>query len=192
MESHGVSDLRFAETATNLFSFLQQSGFAELEVLPTLVRYGNGSVEVHVYHGHRSFEIGVEIEFRGTSYALSEVIRSRDPAIAEALRNPIASTEEGVLMGLRTMSSLLQTYGAPAYSGSSLFFEGLERQRESWFENYADDTLASQVRPKAEEAFRRGDYSRAAALYGRIRSRLTPAELKKLSLAEKRRSDRSD
>jgi hypothetical protein len=191
MDALGVADLRFADTATSLFSFLKKSGFSELEVLPTLVRYGNGSLEIRVYHGRRSFEIGVEIDFSGTSYSLSEVIRTTDPAVAETLRNPIASTEEGVRHGLQEVSSLLQTYGAPAYAGNARFFEGLERQRQAWFENYADDTLASQLRPKAEEAFRRGDYVKAAELYGRIRSRLTPAEMKKLSLAERRRPSSS-
>ena len=42
------------------------------------------------------------------------------------------------------------------------------------------------MRPKAEEAFRNGDYRRAAELYEEIVPRLTPAEAKKLALARKR------
>jgi hypothetical protein len=51
---------------------------------------------------------------------------------------------------------------------------------------YALDVLVNQLRPKAEEAFRRGDYRNAAELYERIRSRLTAAELKKLAIATER------
>jgi hypothetical protein len=42
------------------------------------------------------------------------------------------------------------------------------------------------LRPRADEAFRRGNYQEAAELYERIRPRLTPAELKKLAVARER------
>ena len=46
---------------------------------------------------------------------------------------------------------------------------------------------AKQIRPRAESAFRRGDYAKAAELYGLMRERLSPAEAKKLAFAEGRR-----
>jgi len=46
--------------------------------------------------------------------------------------------------------------------------------------------LEGQLRPKADDAFRRGDYREAAELYERIQPRLTPAEKKKLSIARQR------
>lgn len=45
------------------------------------------------------------------------------------------------------------------------------------------------LRPQAEQAFREGNYSKAAELDGRIRERLSPAEVKKLAFAEARVRD---
>ena len=48
------------------------------------------------------------------------------------------------------------------------------------------DVLAEQLRPKADAAFRSGDYHQAAELYQKIRPRLSDSGLKKLALAKKR------
>ncbi len=48
------------------------------------------------------------------------------------------------------------------------------------------DVLEAQVRPRAEEAFRMGNYQKSAELYEEIFERLTPAELKKLAFARRR------
>ncbi len=81
----------------------------------------------------------------------------------------------------------MKRYGTAALRGDPQFFSTLKEQRKLWSEEYALDVLADQLRPQADEAFRRGNYSTAADLYARIRSRLSPAEVKKLALAEERR-----
>jgi hypothetical protein len=50
------------------------------------------------------------------------------------------------------------------------------------------ETEISSFKPRANEAFRRGDYALAAKLFDRIRSGLTPAEAKKADMARKRAS----
>jgi len=60
-------------------------------------------------------------------------------------------------------------------------------RREHWLQEYSLDVQAEQIRPQAESAFRQGGYAEAAELYGLMRERLSPAEAKKLALAERRR-----
>lgn len=181
------SNLHFASKVKEAFLFLTDEGFMEEKALPTLVRYRKDNVEVDVYHGRQSYEIGGGVTLSGSRYAMSEIVRATDPEAAKNYRNAVATTVEGVAAGIKELSVLMQRYGAAALRGEPQFFSLLEKQRKQWAEEYALDVLASQLRPQAEDAFRRGDYSKAAELYSRIRKRLSPAETKKFSLAEKRR-----
>jgi hypothetical protein len=65
-------------------------------------------------------------------------------------------------------------------------YEVLRQQHKVSVEQYWLDMQCRHVRPKAETAFREGRYREAAELYREIRAGLTPAEIKKLALAEKR------
>jgi len=178
------SQLDFSDKVREAFSFLLGDGFAEIEVLPTLVRYRKGDVEVDICHGRQSYEIGGGISFSGNRYAMSEVVRASDPDVAKVYRNPVATTQDGVTAGLDELSELMQRYGAEALRGDARLFSALELQRKRWAEEYALDVIEEQLRPRAEEAFRRGDYPKAAELYGRIGKRLSPVEVKKLAFAE--------
>lgn len=115
---------------------------------------------------------------------MSEIVRASDPEVAKVYRNPVADTQEGVTAGLDELSELMQRYGAGALRGDARLFSALERQRKQWAEEYALDVIEEQLRPQAEEAFRRGNYLKAAELYGRIGKRLSPVEVKKLAFAE--------
>lgn len=188
----GTSDrsyLNFEEKARKAFAFLGELAFSEIKALPTLVRYRKGGVEVDVYHGRQSYEIGAGVTAFGTRYAISEIIRAIDPDTAKQIHYAMATTPEGVAAGLEELSSLMDRYGGAALRGDLQFFSTLEKQRKFWAEEHALDVLVEQLRPQADEAFRRKDYSTAVELYSRIRQRLSPAELKKLSFAEKHRQD---
>lgn len=182
------SYLNFEGRVRETFAFLGNIGFLEIESLPTLVRFRKGEVEVDVYHGRQSYEIGAGITHSGVRYVISEIILAIDPEVAARYRRYAATTPQGVATGLEELSELMKRYGARALSGEARFFLELEKQRKSRKEEYALNVLAEQVRPKADEAFRQGDYATAADLYACIRGRLSPAELKKLTLAEKRRN----
>lgn len=188
MQKTDRSALHFAQKVESAFGFLTDAGFAQAEALPTLVRYRKGDVEVDIYHGRQSYEIGGGVSFAGTRYEMSEIIRTVNPQVAKGYRRDVATTPEGVAAGLDELASLMQLYGLSALSGDRRFVALLEQQRKQWAEGYAFDVLAAQLRPQAEEAFRRGDYEQAAELYSRIRERLSPAEAKKLSLAQERRA----
>lgn len=190
MQMTDRSALHFVRQVQRAFGFLPDAGFAQFEASPTLVRYRKGDVEVDIYHGRQSYEIGGGVTLAGTRYAMSEIIRTVDPEVAKGYRSVVATTAEGVAAGLEELASLMQLYGLGALSGEQQFVALLEQQRKQWADGYALDVLAAQLRPQAEDAFRRGDYEQAAELYGRIRERLSPAEAKKLLLAQERRAGR--
>lgn len=190
MQMTNRSALHFVRKVRGAFGFLPDAGFAQVEASPTLVRYRKGDVEVDIYHGRQSYEIGGGVTLAGTRYAMSEIIRTVDPEVAKGYRSAVATTAEGVAAGLEELASLMQLYGLGTLSGEQQFVALLEQQRKQWADGYALDVLAAQLRPQAEDAFRRGDYEQAAELYGRIRERLSPAEAKKLSLAQERRAGR--
>ena len=178
--------LNFANLAQETFAFLCDFGFVEVESLPTMVLYRKGGIEVDVYHGRRSYEIGFGITHDGVRYSLPEFIRVTDPEFEEQYRYPTATTQEALTQGLMKTAELVKHYGMQALQGVPAFFAILESQRKSWTEKYAFDVMARQVRPKANEAFRLGKYREAAEFYKRIESCLSPAEIKKLALAEER------
>jgi hypothetical protein len=188
MSEQDRAHINFQVRARACFEFLNQLGFSEIEASPTHIRYRKDSVEVDVYHGRRSFEIGAGISYAGTRYAIGEIIRAVDPEGAKRYGGALTSTAEGVAEALKELSSLMQRHGGAALRGDPEFFSTLAKKREGWVANYWLDGLAEQLRPQAEEAFHRGDYSKAAELYRQLEDRLSPAELKKLALADKRRA----
>lgn len=188
MHTPDRSHLRFPEKAKSFFGFLRELGFSEIEVLPTLVRYRKDDVEVDIYHGRQSYEIGAGITAFGNRYSISEIIRQFDPQFGERYRYASAAEPEGVIAALEELSSLMKRYCSSALNGDEKFFLNLEDERKSWAEEYALDVLVEQLRPKADEAFRQKDYQKVVEIYSRIKKRLTPAENKRLCIAEERSS----
>lgn len=178
--------LNFVDAVRKRFAFLGEYGFTETESLPTLVRYRKGDLEIDVYHGRQSFEIGFGIAHQGIRYSLSELIRADDPAVAEHSRNEAARTPNSIDEALARLQELVKRYGERALQGDVEYFSALDAQGKLWSEEYSLDVLARQVRPKADTAFREGDYRRAAELYEKIRARLSAVELKKLAFARER------
>jgi hypothetical protein len=171
--------LNFAHAVRERFAFLDDMGFSEVESLPTLVRYRSDQLEVTLYHGRQSFELGFEISRDGARYAISELIGVADAEAAKRYRNFAATTSAGIIEGLNQLAELVTRYGDRALRGDSAFFAMLEDHRKSWSEGYALDVLEKQLRPKAQAAFQQGNYREAAELYERIRPRLSAAEEKK-------------
>lgn len=184
MSDQDLERLHFEDVVRDKLAFLSGLGFSEFESLPTLVRYRKDDVEVDVYHGRQSYEIAAGISYFGTRYEFGDIIRAVDPTVAQQYRHAQASTPEGVVAGLKELTLLMKHYGTAALRGDPLFFTELEKKKKIWVDDYWLDMLAGQLRPKAEEAFRCGDYISAADLYGRIRTRLSPAEMNKLTISE--------
>lgn len=178
--------LNFANAVGERFAFLGEYGFMEIESLPTIVRYRKDGLEANVYHTRQSFEVGFEMVRDGVRYSLSELIRASNPQEGLQHRNYAATTVEGIAQALARLEGLVKHYCDLALQNDPAFFAMLAELEKAWSEGYALDVLARQLRPKAEVAFRAGDYRQAAELYERIRPRLSGTELKKLALAKER------
>lgn len=181
-----------AASVHGAFCFLEALGFSEVEALPTLVRYRNNGLEVDIYHGRRSYEVGAGITGHGVRYSISEIVVANDPIATHPHHPRVARTPDSIGPALEELCALMKLHGAKALSDDPSFFSMLQRHRDQWAKNLELDVLARQLRPKAEEAFRLGQYAAAANLYGRIRTRLTPAEAKKLAIAESRQIGQID
>ncbi|SHL08813.1 hypothetical protein SAMN05444159_4960 [Bradyrhizobium lablabi] len=178
--------LNFADIVEKRFGFLLELGFVKTEALPTMVRYRKGDLELSIYLGRQSYEVGFEIGHANETYSMSEIIRATDPGTADQYRNAAATTATELATAVDRLAGLVTKYGERALRDDPAFFAGLSQQRKDWSETYALDVLAQQVRPKAEAAFREGRFREAAELYEKIHARLTPAELKKLDIARQR------
>ena len=176
----------FGDAVRERFAFLGRFGFSEIESLPTLVRYRKRDLEVSVYHGRSSFELGFELYRGGTCISLGELIGLTDTEAAGRYRNYAAITPDQILKGLTLLAGLVPKYAERALRGEADVFETLKQQRQAWGERYAQEVLACQLRPKANEAFRGGNYRLAVELYEQIRSQLSAVELKKVALAKRR------
>ncbi|TXK96430.1 hypothetical protein BMR02_11550 [Methylococcaceae bacterium HT1] len=185
MDMADRSHFNLEKKVREAFVFLSNLGFSEIESLPTLVRYQNGGIEVDIYHGRQSYEIGAGISVFGARYSISEIIQASDPGMFKQFRYAMTTTPEGVTSALEELSLLMNRYANTALEGDQKFIMVLEKQRKQWSEDYALDVLAKQLRPKASEAFRQKDYSTATDLYSRIRKCLSTAELKKLDFSIK-------
>ena len=186
MTSVDRAQFNFVASVRQAFGFLESLGFKELETTPTLVLYGIEDVEVDVYHGRGSYEIGAGVRCAETRFDLSSIMTAVSPEIARGYRRTIATSPESVRKAVEDLSVLFKQHCADALRAEPRFLELMTKKRQEWAEAYALEVLAGTVRPEAEEYFRAGDYAKAAGLYAQILERLSPAEKKKLALARKR------
>jgi hypothetical protein len=178
--------LNFAHHVERKFRFLTEAGFIPFEMLPTIVKYKKGHVVISIFHGRRSFEMGIEIGFGADTYSLSEIIRSVDIAEWERFRNPTARTNGEVASGLDRLVDLFNRYGLAALRGGATYFADLKEKRKAGLEAYAFKVRSSQIRRKASAAFQEGRYADVVALYQEIESVLSLVEKKRLAIARKR------
>lgn len=165
---------------------MREAGFSEAVIAPTLVVFRNPEIDIDIYHGRQSFELGAGITYRGRRYAIEEIIRELYPEHAKIYHVFAASSVGAVSEGVRRLADTFRHFTGQAWEGDPNLFAIIDKRRLEWAEAYAMDVLESQLRPQAAEAFRRGDYAKASELYGRIRDRLTPAEAKKLAISNER------
>ena len=178
--------LGFPETVMREFRFLQDRAFEISDFDAHNVKYQRATVIVDIFREPNSYEIDATFSRENDRYSLSEIIRLTDPSVASTYLSSTATTPGQVVFGVKRLAELVARYCEGALSGNDAYFEILAKQRLIWSATYALDVREQQVRPRAEEAFRQGDYALAVTLYESIRPRLTPAEEKKIDYANHR------
>jgi hypothetical protein len=112
------------------FAFLQGAGFDVIESVPTIVRYRKGDIEIDVYHGRQSYEVGFGIAYEGIRYSLGAIISVTDPELGGQYRNTAAKTPKAIEEGLTVVADLVTRFGERALSGDPEFITALENVRE--------------------------------------------------------------
>ena len=100
--------LRFEQAVQTRFSFLPEHGFAVTDSSATIVRYRKGGVEVAIYHGRRSYELGFEIGWDRETYSIGEIIRITDESVGSKYQNWAATTVESLETGLDQLAALVR------------------------------------------------------------------------------------
>lgn len=191
MAPERVSDrslLWFAEEVKTRFSFLETLGFRCVRSEVTFVRFESSRVSINVYHGRRSFEIGLEIESAPSSteaYSFSEVLRLVDRQQAEHYRNYATHTAQGVAEGVRRLAGLFHRCVAAGILNDNQIFSRLKLQREELSRQYALETQLEQARRISEAAWRKKDYATVVKALKPLRAALKASEVRKLEFAEK-------
>ena len=186
------SNLHFPEEVQTHFNYLVvKHGFRCVIVEATLVRYESDCIFVNIYHGKSSCEIGLEIgklvpvdKIQGV-YNISWLIQLDSPKKAADYQLFVATNPGLVKKGVFQLCKLFKRYAGKALLADESTFSLLSKLRDDWKEAFAKEVLVSQLRPKANDAFRRKNYDEVIRFYESIRSELTPAEEKKLAYAKK-------
>lgn len=178
----------FPEAVEANFGFLAGRGFKRVQSEETLLRFQSNRVYVNVYHGRKSFEVGLEIgplQSVEAPYSMSEIIRLVEANKADEYRNYSARSAEGVAEGVRQLAALFHRYVDAGLLDEPKLFESLRVDRETWKQGFALEVNLTQVRRKLEAAWHSKDYAKVVELLKPLRDALTPTELQKLDYAEK-------
>lgn len=191
MTVESISDrsvLRFAEEVKDRFSFLEALGFRRTCSEATLVRFESPSIGINVFHGRRSFEIGLEIQstqLPTESYSIPEIVRIFDKEQGVQYKYYATHTAQGVSEGVRQLAKLFQRCVAAGLLNDTQFFSRLEQQKKELVAKYALEVQLRQARRESEIGWRKKDYAAVVKALKPLRAGLTATEVGKLEYAEK-------
>jgi hypothetical protein len=185
------SPLHFPEEVQRHFSFLQALGFRCVHSDATFVRYKSPEIAVNVYHGRRSYEIGLEIESAqvpGESYSIFEILQLVDGKRAKGYRNYATHTVEGVAEGTHRLAVLFRECIDRGILNDKQLFSQLKLQRRDLTNNYWFEMELKQAREKSESAWARKDFEKVVQILSPLQEHLNPFDIKKLEYAKKHRN----
>lgn len=190
-DSNSRKSLGFVKEVREHFSFLEtQWDFQCIQQEDTFVRYASDNIHVDVYHGRASFEIGVEIGKKPIerSFSLEALVTLFDEDLSREYWATGGRTTESIRKILVKAAEGLRKYGDDVLSGNQSIFDRLDKLSVKRVAAMVLDSKTYQVRPKAEAAFKRGDYENAVKLYSSIEEALSSIEKIKLKIAKGRKS----
>lgn len=184
IQKREAAGVNFEEKAQQEFAFLTGLKFKIIECSQRVLRYQSGEIEVEIFYGYQSYEVGFNLIRRNIRYSMSEFIRLMDTDYSESYRYSSATTQSAMDNGLINLAKHVKLYCLEALNNENRIFLELDQLRVVWAKKYEVEVLAHTLRPKAHEAFRVGNYQLAVDCYTQIKSLLSATELKKLALAE--------
>ena len=182
------SILRFAEQVKIRFAFLKALSCRCVRSEATFVRFESSAFGVNVYHGRRSFEIGLEIESTRSlteTYSTPEILRLVDKKEADQYKYYATHTPQGVAEGVRLLAELFQRCVAAGILEDNQIFSRLQTQRQEIAAEYALQVELRHAHRKIEAAWSAKDFLQVVKILAPLQEHLKPAELKKLEYAKK-------
>jgi hypothetical protein len=200
MDEHGSGAARdratlgFVRAVEDAFGFLAADfGFKVVERDLTYVRYESEKVCLVVYHGRRSYEIGVEVsrlhDGDARRYRLPEVLGAVLGETAQQNAYYLqSSTREGVRRCVEVAATFVKQHFGPLLKGKQSAWNQVCSFAARRNEEYTREVVQQPVRDAAEQAWRSKNYAAVAQLYGSIRDDLTRVESMRLEYARKQLS----
>lgn len=186
--------LGFTSEVLSSFHFLiKDYDFKCAKTESTYIRYESDFIFVNVYHGRRSYELGVEIgkleknhPIQENGYSIGEIMDLMD--VRKDLKFTFfqASSKDQVQILVRKLAGYVKRYAKPILDGDYGIFEKIRILRKNKSDTYIREIDLRNIREMADIAWRQKDYVKFVELYNQVKDALTSIEAKKLDYARKK------
>ena len=186
--------LGFTSEVLSAFHFLTQDySFKCVKTDVTFVRYESESIFVNIYHGRRSYELGVEIGkleknpyVPESRYTIGEIMDT--VGVRKDLKFTFFQSRSKDLIKklLQKLAEYVKSYAGPILSGDLKILEKVEILQKEKSDAYIKEMNLRPIREMANMAWKQKDYVKFVGLYGPVEDDLTPVEAKKLEYARKK------
>jgi hypothetical protein len=179
--------LTFPTAVREAFRFLEEVGYGYESRAETYVVYTKGSIEIRVYHGRSSYEIGLRVGKAGThqDYPLELLLEAIGSPLAEQYRPYGATSAEEVAKGAEYVASRLRPCIDAGILEQADLFSRLGRMAQQRMSVYALEVRLGHVREAADLAWRAKEYRKVVQLFAPLRDHLSRSELMRLEYSIK-------
>lgn len=180
------SALGFEAAVGRYFAFLEDWGYEVAKAGSTFVRFERTPLFVNVFHGRGSYELGAEVgrttvrhgEPVEQSFPIGYLATVIGGTAQEAYRTRTATTAAQVDRFVAELGQWLEAYGEQALEGDEATFEALSEAVAKESTRQMDTMRATELRRRADEAWRARDYATVVQAYDEIDRELITVSLR--------------
>ena len=186
--------LGFSSEVLSAFQFLTQDyGFKCVKNDVTFVRYESESTFVNIYHGRRSYELGVEIgklekdpNIPENWYTIGEIMDF--VGVRKDLKFTFFQSrdKDQIKILLKRLAEYVKNYAGDILNGNLEILNKVQILQKEKSDAYIKEMHLRPIREMADVAWRQKDYVKFVGLYSPVEDDLTPVEAKKLEYARKK------
>jgi hypothetical protein len=186
--------LGFTSEVLSTFHFLTQDyDFKCVKTDITFVRYESGSIFINIYHGRRSYELGVEIgklekdpNAQEIGYTIGEIMDFA--GVRKDLKFTFfqSSNRDQIKILVRKLAEYVKSYAGPILNGDLKILKKVQILQKEKSDAYIKEMNFRHIREMADVAWKQKDYVKFVGLYSPVEGDLTSVEAKKLEYARKK------
>jgi hypothetical protein len=186
--------LGFTSEVLSSFHFLVEDySFKSVKTDITFVRYESESIFINIYHGRKSYELGVEIgklekdpSVQEFGYTIGEIMDF--VGVRKDLKFTFfqSSNKDQIKILVRKLAEYVKIYAGPILNGDLKILEKVQILQKEKSDAYIKEMNLRHIREMADAAWKQKDYVKFVGLYSSVEDDLTPAEAKKLEYARKK------